>query len=562
MISFLISSTICLSVLLLFYHFVLRKESMFVFNRFFLLGSLVFSLMIPLINLPPIFPTLNSSSQNAGVEIQQAFLKTVIQPSDEKNPVIAPNSVQPKHEKQVLDWSWFLVSVYLVGLVFFIMRFIFQIFSLSGLVKKGAVIQKERYRLVLIGLETMPFTFLDYLFVNEITYLTDGLEQEILQHELTHIKEKHSIDILFVEALKIIFWFNPIFLFYKKAIQLNHEFLADREVVACSDDVLPYQKLLISKVLGKEFVYNLSSPINYSVTKNRLIMMKKSTSKQKSFLLRISLIPLFGFLLGSFSQTTASQSNNLFSQGYPVKDFESYIQEALSEESDFVVALEKLDIEGAKTAYLKLTEDEKAKVTEFPILEDGALTYLIGLQNAKDSIKVKINFSPPPKKMSISDEVWTNWIKSKNVELIVDDKKEDISNLSNFSQNDFALFEVRGIEKKKFLKPEKYQLTLTTHDHFENKFVTSRKKIQTISASYPNGDIAEIPYFMKYVLMNQKGELEEYFPENYLQRALEAILTQEFKDLPSANAIMDIRKSFWINVTRNGQKEMVVVSYN
>lgn len=535
---------------------------MFVFNRFFLLGSLVFSLMIPLINLPPIFPTLNSSGQNAGVEIQQTFLKAVIQPSDEKNPVIAPNSVQPKHEKQVVDWSWFLVSVYLIGLVFFIMRFIFQIFSLSGLVKKGAVIQKERYRLVLIGLETMPFTFLDYLFVNEITYLTDGLEQEILQHELTHIKEKHSIDILFVEALKIIFWFNPIFLFYKKAIQLNHEFLADREVVACSDDVLPYQKLLISKVLGKEFVYNLSSPINYSVTKNRLIMMKKTTSKQKSFLLRISLIPLFGFLLGSFSQTTASQSNNLFSQGYPVKDFESYIQEALSEESDFVVALEKLDIEGAKAAYLKLTEDEKAKVTEFPILEDSALTYLIGLQNAKDSIKVRINFSPPPKKMSIPDEVWTNWIKSKNVEVILDDKNEDISILSNYSQNDFALYEVRGIEKKKFLKPEKYQLTLTTHKLFENKFVTSRKKIETISASYPNGDFAEIPYFMKYVLMNQNGELEEYFPENYLQRALEAILTQEFKDLPSANAIMDIRKSFWINVTRKGQKEMVVVSYN
>jgi hypothetical protein len=187
---------------------------------------------------------------------------------------------------------------------------------------------------------------------------------------------------------------------------------------------------------------------------------------------------------------------------------------------------------------------------------------LILLQNAKDSIKVRINFSPPPKKMSIPDEVWTNWIKSKNVEVILDDKNEDISILSNYSKNDFALYEVRGIEKKKFLKPEKYKLTLTTHNHFENKFVTSRKKIQTISASYPNGDIAEIPYFMKYVLMNPNRELEEYFPENYLQRALEAILTQEFKDLPSANAIMDIRKGFWINVTRNGQKEMVVVSYN
>jgi hypothetical protein len=518
--------------------------------------------MIPLINLPPFFPILNSSGQNAGVEIQQTFLTAIIRPSDEKNLIITTSTVQPKPVSQGVDWFWFLVSVYLIGLLFFILRFMFQIFSLSRLVKKGAVIQKERYRLVLLGQETMPFTFLDYLFVNERTYITDRLEQEILQHELTHIKEKHSLDILFVEALKIVFWFNPVFLFYKKAIQLNHEFLADGEVVACVRDVLSYQKLLISKVLGKEFVYNLSSPINYSVTKNRLIMMKKTTSKRKSLLLRVSLIPILGFLLGSFSQPTANHSNNLFSPDLPVKDFESYIHEALSEESDFVVELEKLDIEGAKAAYLKLTDDEKAKGTEFPILEDDALSYLIGLQKAKDSIKVRINFSPPPNKMSIADDVWTNWLESKNMEVILDSKEEDISILSNYSQNDFALYEVRGVEKKKFLKPEKYKLTLTTHNHFENKFVTSRKKIQTISASYPNGDVAEIPYFMKYVLMNPNGELEEYFPENYLQRALEAILTHEFKDLPSANAIMDIRKSFWINVTRNGQKEMVVVSYN
>lgn len=535
---------------------------MFVFNRFFLLGSLVFSLMIPLINLPPVFPTLNSSGQNTDAEIQQTILATVIQLSDEKNPVISPNHVNPKSEIQVVDWFPILISVYLIGLLFFILRFIFQILSLYKLVKNGAVVQKERYRLVLIGLETMPFTFWDYLFVNEITYLTDGLEQQILQHELTHIKEKHSIDILFVEALKIIFWFNPIFLFYKKAIQLNHEFLADREVIACSDDVLPYQKLLISKVLGKEFVYNLSSPINYSVTKNRLIMMKKSTSKQKSFLLRLSLIPIFGFLLGSFSQTTASQSNNLFSPRFPVKDFESYIHEALSEESDFVVELEKLDIEGAKAAYLKLTEDEKAKVTEFPILQDDALTYLVGLQNAKDSIKVRINFSSPPQKMNISEEVWNNWLTSKNLEVNLDEKEVDAYLLQNYSPEDFALYEVRGVEKRKFLKPEKFRLTLTTHDYFHDKFITARKKIYTISAAYQNGDIAEIPYFMKYVLMNQNGELEEYYPENYLQRALEAMLTHEFENSPSTKVIYDVRKSFWINVTRNGQKEMVSISYN
>ena len=145
MISFLISSTICLSVLLLFYHFVLRKESMFVFNRFFLLGSLVFSLMIPLINLPPVFPTLNSSGQNTDAEIQQTILATVIQLSDEKNPVISPNHVNPKSEIQVVDWFPILISVYLIGFLFFILRFIFQILSIYKLVKNGTDTVQERH---------------------------------------------------------------------------------------------------------------------------------------------------------------------------------------------------------------------------------------------------------------------------------------------------------------------------------------------------------------------------------------------------------------------------------
>ncbi|MCH6234250.1 M56 family metallopeptidase [Cognataquiflexum rubidum] len=562
MISYLLNSGICLSVMFLFYHLVLRKENMFAFNRYFLLVSLAFSLLVPFISLPSFFPPIISSGQNATVEIQQIFFTDDIQSPNEKISVGDPQNPLTKDVFSAIGWSEVLGLVYMIGLLFLLVRFMFQILGLAKLIKNGVVIQKEKYKLVLLDQEIMPFTFLNYLFVNQKTYCGPGLELGILQHELTHIKEKHSIDILLIELLKSVFWFNPIFLLYKKAIQLNHEFLADREVIAGSNDIIQYQKLLISKVIGEEFVFNLSSPINYSVTKNRLIMMKKTTSKRRSLLLKMGMIPVMVLMGAAFSQSTANQSKKSILQDFLVKDFETYINEALSEESDFIIELEKLDIGGAKAAYMKLTADEKSKFTEFPILEDEALSYLVELQKAKDRIKVRINFSSPPKKMSISEDVWTNWLKSKNIEVIVDDKKEDISILSNYSPKDFALYEVRGVEKKKFLKPEQYRLTLTTHDHFYDKFITSRKKIQTISAAYQNGDIAEIPYFMKYVLMNPNGELEEYFPENYLQRALEAILTHEFKDFPSANAIMDIRKGFWINVTRNGQKEMVVVSYN
>ena len=562
MILFLIKSGICLAALLLFYHLVLRKENMFSFNRYFLLGSMVFSLLVPVLTFPSFFPSIDGSGQKVLVEFQKVFLENDIQYPNEESRVLDPKVVKPMEKSSSVDWYWILGLVYMLGVLFFLMRFIFQIMGLAKLIRKGSVVAKEKYKLVQLSQETLPFTFLNYLFVNEITYLRSGIEPAILKHELTHIREKHSLDILFVEVLKIIFWFNPLFLLYKKAIQLNHEFLADRAVIAGSLEVFQYQKLLISKVLGEEFVYNLSSPINYSVTKNRLIMMRKHTSKRKSLFLKVGLIPVLTLLLGAFSQSAANQEKTFSLTHFFVKDFETYISEALSEKSDFVLELEKLDILGAKAVYLMLTEEEKSRYTEFPILEDEALSELLKLQKAKDSIKVRINFSSPPEKMSISEEVWDNWLKSKNLEVILDEKEEDASILLNYSPEDFALFEVRGVEKKKFLKPEKFRLTLTTHDHFQDKFITSRKKINTISAAYPNGDIAEIPYYMRYVLMNSNGELEEYYPENYLQRALEAILTHEFENSPSTKVIYDVRKSFWINVTRNGQKEMVAISYN
>ena len=429
------------------------------------------------------------------------------------------------------------------------------------LIRKGEIIQKDRYKIVLLCEEIKPFTFLNYLFVNGESYHGLGLEKEILQHELTHIREMHSMDILVIELLKIVFWFNPVFYFYKKAIQLNHEFLADKEVISVSQDVIQYQKILISKVLGEEFIYNLSSPINYSVTKNRLKMMKKVTPKSKSLLLKTGLIPVLLLLTGVFSQSTAYQEKTIKLTGFFEKDFETYINEALSDNSDFVLLLEKFDIEGAKAAYKLLSEEEKSRHTEFPILDDKALPELLKLQKAKDSIKVQINFSSPPEKMNVPEDLWENWLKSKNLEVILNETEIDRSLLNNYSPEDFALYEVRGVGKKKFLKTEKFKLTLTTHDHFHHKFITSRKKIQTISAAYPNGDVAEIPYFMKLVLMNQNGELEEYFPENYLQRALEAILIHEFENFPNSKVLFEVKKGFFIYVTRNGKKETVLVSY-
>jgi len=87
---------------------------------------------------------------------------------------------------------------------------------------------KEKHcNYVLLPHKTLPFIFLHFLFVEKKSFQNNSIEKEILFHELAHIREKHRWDILLVESLRVIFSFNPLFLLYKKAIQLNHEFLAD-----------------------------------------------------------------------------------------------------------------------------------------------------------------------------------------------------------------------------------------------------------------------------------------------------------------------------------------------
>jgi hypothetical protein len=131
------------------------------------------------------------------------------------------------------------------------------------------------------------------------------------------VNQKHTLDILLIEILKVIFWFNPIFIFYKKAIQLNHEFLADEKVVQSHNNVPFYQNLLLSKANANP-TYYLASNLNYSVTKKRLIMMTKNTSKSRALLKKGMLIPLLTALVFSLctkvvaQETTQKEGKNIY----------------------------------------------------------------------------------------------------------------------------------------------------------------------------------------------------------------------------------------------------------
>lgn len=311
MIDFLIKSTASLFVLLAVYHLVLENEKMHQFNRFYLLFAIAFSLTIPFITIEVI------------QEIATAVTAQTIIPPEKANIRIVEDST-----------NYWLLAVYtLYGLItsVLLIRFVRNILKLRSKAKSTTSIDYKEAQLVLVQEKTLPYSFLNSIFVNETEYHTRKIEDELYTHELIHVTQKHTLDILLIETLNVLFWFNPIFIFYKKAIQLNHEFLADEKVVQSYNNVPFYQNLLISKANANP-TYYLASNLNYSVTKKRLIMMTKTTSVTRAVLKKGIIVPILTALIFTLSTkvvaqekkpqtTTNKKSEGLFSKYYEKTTF-------------------------------------------------------------------------------------------------------------------------------------------------------------------------------------------------------------------------------------------------
>src|SRR5690606_32168397 len=194
-----------------------------------------------------------------------------------------------------------LWSVYGAGVLFFGFMFFKNLWGLVGKIKRNPKLKSKNFINVLLNDLVIPHTFFSYIFLNKHKFETQQIPKEVLLHEETHAKQKHSLDILLIELLQVIFWFNPFIYLIKHSIKLNHEFLADHAVLKQGTETLKYQSLLLA------FSSNASEPqlanaINYSSIKKRFTVMKTHTSKQTLWLRSLILLPLLAVLIYSFSE--------------------------------------------------------------------------------------------------------------------------------------------------------------------------------------------------------------------------------------------------------------------
>lgn len=276
MIDFLIKSSLCLILLLGIYYFFFEKEKMSFFNRFYLLGSLIISFIIPFVKF----------------ELQQDIIENNLLPNAIQT--IQGNTIiinQKTNNLSIILWSFYGIITAL-----FAIRFGRNILAFIQKTRTNSLEKFENTTLVLVEEKILPHTFLNYIFINKNDYENRKIEGELFTHELTHVRQKHTLDVLFIEILKTIFWFNPILILYKKAIQLNHEFLADEKVVKSYNNVPFYQSLLLEKASWNSNFY-LASNLNFLVTKKRLIMMTKTTSQSRALLKKLAVLPVLAGLI-------------------------------------------------------------------------------------------------------------------------------------------------------------------------------------------------------------------------------------------------------------------------
>ncbi|MEL6811882.1 MAG: M56 family metallopeptidase [Bacteroidota bacterium] len=293
---YLLKSVACLAILYAFYKLFLERENMHNFKRFYLLGTLLASFTIPLITFTKyIEPTVNLVPAIATEYAPITYVEVEV----------APNYL-----------GYGLWTLYGLGFLFFALKFGRNLFKLIQKIRKNPLYRDRNIFHVLLATPTTPHTFFSYVFLNKQKFEANEIPQEVLLHEQAHAQELHSLDVLFMELLQIVFWFNPLIYLIKNSAKLNHEFLADRAVLNQGAAAADYQNILLA-FSSSAHSPSLANSINYSSTrlnqlfsnksfgqvKKRFTVMKTHTSHRAVWFRSLVLLPLLALLTYGFSNT-------------------------------------------------------------------------------------------------------------------------------------------------------------------------------------------------------------------------------------------------------------------
>jgi len=380
MINYIIQLLLFQTLFLAVYDLFLQKETFFKWNRIYLLATPILSFIIPLLRFEGI---QKSVPQNYIVYMPEVVL----------NPQIYI-------EKSVSLETGFNIFpiIFYVGIALFTIIFLVRLTIILKLILTNKKIKNDNYTLIVLTKKQSAFSFFNYIFIN--SHLLKNQDLQIIQHELVHCKQKHTLDLLYFELLKIVLWFNPLVYVYQKRITLLHEYISDAEVVKESDKQTYFNKLL-AEAFNVENISFINQFFKHSLIKKRIVMITKEKSQKMKQLKYLLIAPLLlGMLVYSSCtdelndellemETVLSQSND-YSQG-KYFDFEvgkTYV-------GNSILIGRYLDIN-------EYTSKEKELHNKFNNLDGSFFDYIVIL----DENNERVNWLRPKSKIGSNEVDW------------------------------------------------------------------------------------------------------------------------------------------------------------
>jgi Zn-dependent protease with chaperone function len=296
---YLAKSSGLIALFFLSYYFMLRKETFFTSNRWFLLAGLFTSVLLPLFFIKRV------------VWIEQPKIAldnlTLYQPQNRI-------PIQEVSLAEVIDWERLLLVGYSIICCVFVIKIIVNLLSLYQLLYKRQIIKSDNFKLIDLNENIAPFSFFNYIVFNSQLYTKEELES-ILMHEKIHSKEKHSVDVLIAKVFCIVFWFNPFMWLYKKAIIQNLEYIADKKAIHQLEDRKTYQHALL-KVISHQNSLSITNNFYQSLIKKRIVMLNKNQSNKSKSWKYVLILPLlvgfiFLFQIKTIAQELKTNSNSV-----------------------------------------------------------------------------------------------------------------------------------------------------------------------------------------------------------------------------------------------------------
>ncbi|HAQ20982.1 MAG TPA: hypothetical protein DCR40_17375 [Prolixibacteraceae bacterium] len=514
---YILESTICISVFYLLFRLLMRKEASFAVNRTTLLTIVAASVIVPLVQLPQLLQTpvhvelIPEFSENK-IQIQNlpgsenATSFEVQQPFSESTP--ATNEL-------TIPLETLLRYFYLAGVVIVLLFLLQNIIRILFLARKATVQQMEGYRLLIVDSEVPSFAFGRSVVISQTDYDAHG--SAILVHEQAHIRLNHFVDLLLLELIRTIHWFNPAVYALIGDMKEIHEFQADQQTLYSGIDAKQYQLLIIRKGVGPRR-FALANSFNHCQIKKRITMMNKQKTSKAWRWKVATFLPLLALLLMAFGnrsettleKNTPSEKLNVLqsrlkndvkpatAEIVPTISKKNFIQNAKKKKTENTTPKKEQTVQSSEKPVKGKVVDANEKPLEGASVVVSGKT--MGTVTDKDGV-FNLNLSD-------TSSIVVSYVGFKSVKVVPNFEKSMIINMEPENiEIDKVVVVAYGIQKKQ-------EMTIKGSKNNEGNLALGNKEIFTIveqMPEFPGGSLALRMYIIqqiKYPLLAQEHGIQ------------------------------------------------------